>query len=319
MLQGLVENDGDGWQWFLDRLTSWLPGTQGLPAQAQSPPAGWLSGQAQVSDSLKPIQVTLDAAALLGKRTAEMHLALSSNKSLPAFAPEPLTREDLERDALRIEAQIKSSLEALKGKIAKLDDAASDRAGLLLSRRAVLMERARSITTVKSAGQGIRIHGDYHLGQILHIPASADGPEKSASTLGDFVALDFEGEPARPIEERRRKQSPLKDVVGMLRSFSYAAFSAIDRSLDARGDSDPSAAPSSLLGWAQLWQNAAASAFLSSYREAMADNESLLPPPADVQILLNAYLLEKALYELLYELNNRPAWIRIPIDSILTL
>jgi maltose alpha-D-glucosyltransferase/alpha-amylase len=105
----------------------------------------------------------------------------------------------------------------------------------------------------------------------------------------------------------------------MMRSFSYAAFSAINRSLAARGDNEPSAGTALLLEWAQLWQNAVAPAFLSSYREAMADNESLLPPPADVQILLDAYLLEKALYELLYELNNRPAWIRIPIDSILTL
>ena len=105
----------------------------------------------------------------------------------------------------------------------------------------------------------------------------------------------------------------------MLRSFSYAAFSAIDRSLAAGGDNEPSARPASLADWAQLWQNAAASAFLSSYKERMTDNESLLPPPHDAQILLNAYLLEKALYELLYELNNRPAWIRIPIDSILAL
>jgi maltose alpha-D-glucosyltransferase/alpha-amylase len=319
MLQGLVDNDGDGWEWFVNRLTSWLSSVAGLPAPAHSSPAEWLGGQVQVSDSLKLIQVTLDAAALLGKRTAEMHLALSSHKSLPAFVPESLTREDLERDAQRIEAQIKSSLEALKWKIAKLDDVASDRAGLLLSRRTVLMERARSVTSVTSAGQGIRVHGDYHLGQTLHIPASEDGPVKSGSGIGDFVILDFEGEPARSIEERRRKQSPLKDVVGMLRSFSYAAFSAIDRSLAGDGDNKPSTGPASLLEWAQLWQNAAASAFLSSYRERIADNESLLPPPADAQVLLNAYLLEKALYELLYELNNRPTWIRIPIDSILSL
>ena len=181
------------------------------------------------------------------------------------------------------------------------------------------MERARSVTSVTSAGQGIRVHGDYHLGQTLHIPASEDGPVKSGSGIGDFVILDFEGEPARSIEERRREQSPLKDVVGMLRSFSYAAFSAIDRSLAGDGDNKPSTGPASLLEWAQLWQNAAASAFLSSYRERIADNESLLPPPADAQVLLNAYLLEKALYELLYELNNRPTWIRIPIDSILSL
>jgi maltose alpha-D-glucosyltransferase/alpha-amylase len=103
----------------------------------------------------------------------------------------------------------------------------------------------------------------------------------------------------------------------MLRSFSYAAFSAIDRSL-AGGD-QPSADAAALTAWAQIWQNAVSTAFLAAYRQSMAANESLLPQPRDAQILLNAYLLEKALYELLYELDNRPAWVHIPINSILTL
>jgi maltose alpha-D-glucosyltransferase/alpha-amylase len=319
MLQGLVTNDGDGWQWFLDRLTSWLVSAQGLAAPEHSSQAGWLSNRVQVSESLKPIQVTLDAAALLGKRTAEMHLALGSNRSLPAFAPVSLAREDLARDAQRIEAQVKTAIEALKRKLPKLDDAASEGAGLLLSRRTALLERARSITSMRAAGQGIRIHGDYHLGQTLHIPASEKGTEQSGSDIGDFVLLDFEGEPARPIEERRRKQSPLKDVAGMLRSFSYAAFSAIDRAVSAGGENEPSVSAAALPEWAQMWQNAAATAFLSSYRECAAANESLLPAAPDAQILLDAYLLEKALYELQYELDNRPTWIRIPINGILAL
>ena len=319
MLQGLVANDGDGWRWFLDRLTSWLSSVEGLPAPEHSSAAGWLNDRVQVSDSLKPVQVTLDAAALLGKCTAEMHLALASDGILPAFAPVPFTREDLARDAQRIEAQVKSAIEALKRKLPKLDDAASERAGLLLSRRTMLMDRARSITSITSAGQGIRIHGDYHLGQTLHIPASEDGSEKSGSEIGDFVLLDFEGEPARPIEERRRKQSPLRDVAGMLRSFSYAAFSAIDRVIAAGSDNEVSASAAVLPEWAKLWQDAATAAFLSSYRECIAVRESLLPAPRDAQILLDAYLLEKALYELQYELDNRPTWIGIPINSILAM
>jgi maltose alpha-D-glucosyltransferase / alpha-amylase len=318
MLQGLVENDGDGWKWFLDALTNWLPSAASHPAPAHSAAPGWLSDPAPVPESLVPVKATLDATTLLGQRTAELHLALASNTSLPSFAPEPLTREDLERDARRIEAQIKKSVDALKVKLATLDDMASERAGLLLSRRTALIQRARSIMTVASAGQRIRIHGDYHLGQSLHVPASDNGVDESQPAIGDFVLLDFEGEPARPIEERRRKQSPLKDVVGMLRSFSYAAFSAIDRSVSA-GDDPPSADFAALAGWAQVWQNAACAAFLSSYRENMAANESLLPQPRDAQILLDAYLLEKALYELLYELDNRPTWVHIPINSILTL
>jgi maltose alpha-D-glucosyltransferase/alpha-amylase len=317
MLQGLVENDGDGWKWFLDALTGWLPTAASHPAPAQSPASGWLSDPPPIPEPLAPVKPTLDAAALLGKRTAELHLALASNTSLPAFAPEPLTHEDLMRDAQRIESQIKHSIDALKLRLPKLDDLASDRAGLLLSRRGELIQRARSIVTVASGGLRIRIHGDYHLGQTLHIPASFDGSGGSESAFGDFILLDFEGEPARPIEERRRKQSPLKDVVGMLRSFSYAAFSAIDRSL--AGGGQPSADAAALTAWAQIWQNAVSTAFLAAYRQSMAANESLLPQPRDAQILLNAYLLEKALYELLYELDNRPAWVHIPINSILTL
>jgi maltose alpha-D-glucosyltransferase / alpha-amylase len=319
ILQGLVDNDGDGWQWFLDRVTNWLSTKVGLSAPILAPSSGWLIERTQIPKSLEPVQATLYAAALLGQRTAELHLALSSNSSLPSFVPEPLSHKALERDAQRIEAQIKKAIEALKVKLPKLDDVASDNAGLLLSRRAELIRRARAIMTVSSAGLGIRIHGDYHLGQTLHIPAATSGDVKPDSSLGEFVILDFEGEPARPIEERRRKQSPLKDVVGMMRSFSYAAFSAIDQVLAASGGNDFSGDSNALVGWAQLWQNAATSQFLVSYRERIVVNPSLLPPPREAQILLDAYLLEKALYELLYELDNRPTWVRIPINSILTL
>ncbi len=323
MLQGLVANDGDGWQWFLDRLAGWLPDAVTSQAPPHLPVPGWLSDPAPVSESLKPVQETLDAAALLGKRTAELHLALASNSNLPAFAPEPLSHENLEHDARRIEAQVRTSIEALKLRLPKLDDIVSERAGLLLSRRTELIERARAIAGVASGGLSIRIHGDYHLGQTLHVPVSGNDSGGSESATGDFILLDFEGEPARPIEERRRKQSPLKDVVGMLRSFSYAAFSAVERSQASAGEYEPSADRGalvhSLTAWAQMWQNAAASAFLSSYRGAIAVNESLLPPARDAQILLDAYLLEKALYELLYEMDNRPTWVHIPINGILTL
>jgi maltose alpha-D-glucosyltransferase/alpha-amylase len=314
MLQELVDNDGDGWQWFLGKITPWLTGVAHLSAPPHSPAPGWLNEPAPVPDSLHSIQPTIDAAALLGKRTAELHLALASDSTFPSFAPEPLTREHLEREAQRIEAQIKASMEALKLRLPSFDDVDSDRAGLLLSRRPEFIERARSITAVASAGQAIRIHGDYHLGQTLHVPASG---RRSESDVGDFVVLDFEGEPARTIGERRRKQSPLRDVAGMMRSFSYAAFSAADRSL-ADVD-DPSAEPAGMNAWARLWQSAATTAFLSSYRQSIAADESLLPPPRDAAILLDAYLLEKAFYELLYELNNRPTWVRVPINSILTL
>jgi len=245
-----------------------------------------------------------------------MHLALSGQASLPAFAPEPMTRKDLAGEAERVEAQIKSTLDALKQKIPTLDEPASDTAGLLLSRRADLKARVRALAALAGGGQRIRIHGDYHLGQTLRTEA-ASGTEQAtpASSSGDFVILDFEGEPARPVEERRRKQSPLKDVAGMMRSFSYASFAALDRFVAATEIDDCSVAAS----WARLWQNSASAMFLWAYRDTIDAAPALLPVTKESQELLNFYLLEKALYELLYELNNRPAWLHIPMNGILAL
>jgi maltose alpha-D-glucosyltransferase / alpha-amylase len=318
LLQGLVQNLGDGWQWYLDELSGWLSAATQLSAPPHFIAPSWQSGREKIPEALELARSTLDAAALLGARTAELHLALSSSSALPEFIPEPLTGDDLAHDVERIESQIKTAFEALKFAFPSLDDATSDQAGLLLSRRAELIQRARSIQTVVSAGQRIRIHGDYHLGQTLRVAATGISSVAEKDQKEDFVLIDFEGEPSRPIEERRRKQSPLKDVVGMMRSFAYAAFSAVDRFI-AGGDHDPATDRAALIKWAQAWQAAATSQFLWSYREGMAANPGLLPPPAEAQALLDAYLLEKALYELLYELDSRPSWVWIPLNSILAL
>src|ERR1019366_8406582 len=150
----------------------------------------FLNERVLTPESLGAAKASLDAAALLGRRTAEMHIALGTSSDAEAFAAEPFTAEDLERDARRIEAQITTTLEALKSRLASLDDPTSDSVGLLLSRRLDLIARSRSITGSTAAGQRIRIHGDYHLGQTLRT--------HSNSAAGDFVLLDFEGEPARP-------------------------------------------------------------------------------------------------------------------------
>ncbi len=182
-----------------------------------------------------------------------------------------------------------------------LKDETSDDAATILSRRIELFSRAHAIAGSSVSGKAIRIHGDYHLGQVLR-------------AKNDFVLLDFEGEPARSLAERRRKQCPLKDVAGMLRSFSYAAWSGLDQHVQRHADSLQALEP-----WLRLWQNAVSTAFLRGYRSAFGERPDLLPEPEQAQALLNAYLLEKALYELLYELNNRPAWVRIPLAGILSL
>ena len=303
MLQGLVENEGDGWQWTLDELLHYYDDVASLPPP---PDLGIPRSIRMGEDSLarERIGPYLDAAALLGRRTAEMHLALATPSDNPAFSAEPFTTEDLTADASRIETQLSLSLEALKSSVSQLTGVGADSAVLVLSRHDDLFSRARAIASASPAdfGKRIRIHGDYHLGQVLR-------------TRGDYTILDFEGEPARTLAQRRAKQSPLKDVAGMLRSFSYAAYAALNDSAQSRPDE-----AKNLELWAGLWHNAVSIEFLRAYRIAIeATNPYLIPQPAQAQLLLNGYLLEKALYELLYELDNRQAWVRIPLAGILTL
>ncbi len=302
MLQGLVSNEGDGWAWTLEELSRYYESVASCPPPKDQGRLPRFGDEGTVPEEAKDrAGFYLNAAALLGQRTAEMHLAMATETDDEAFAAEAFTAEDLAVDAKRIDAQVTLTLNALKAGMQAMKDLTADDAATILSRRIELFSRAHAITTGAATGKRIRIHGDYHLGQILR-------------SKNDFVILDFEGEPARTLEERRRKQCPLKDVAGMLRSFSYAAYSGLDQYAQRHPDSARSLEP-----WAKLWQNAVSTAFLLAYRETMAAKPGLLPETAQAESLLNAYLLEKALYELLYELNNRPGWVRIPLAGILGL
>ncbi len=308
MLQGLVTNEGDGWEWFLGQLASFFEAAASLPPPIEIPAASFL-GEVTVPRELHDFAgPSLEAAALLGRRTAEMHLALATPTRDTAFCAEPFTPEDLNRDSLRIQEQIMSAMEALKAKFTSLPDEIIGEAAILLSKRRELLDRARNLATGDAGGKRIRIHGDYHLGQTLRV--AGEGPDG-----GDFVLLDFEGEPARPLSERRRKQSPLRDVAGMIRSFSYAAQSALAQFLMVQ----EVGSELNLRIWARLWENAACAEFLRTYRVIVSADATLLPAPERAEALFSAYVLEKALYELLYELNNRPAWLRIPVAGILSM
>jgi maltose alpha-D-glucosyltransferase/alpha-amylase len=307
MLQGLVANEGDGWEWFLDQLAQFFEQIAELPPPVELPVPTFLANAHVPQQLRETAETTLAAAALLGQRSAEMHLALATPTADPAFAAEPFSAEDLKRDSIRIQDQITSAVEALKTKFVTLPDEVTGDAAVLLTRRRELLDRARTLASGEPGGKRIRIHGDYHLGQTLRT--------RGHNQEGDFVLLDFEGEPARPLSERRRKQSPLRDVAGMVRSFSYAAHSALTQHLVVR----ESASVIDLRAWARLWENAASAEFLRAYRTTIAADPSLLPPPQRAQALFASYLLEKALYELLYELNNRPAWLQIPIAGILAI
>jgi maltose alpha-D-glucosyltransferase / alpha-amylase len=305
MLQGLVENEGDGWQWTLDELSRYYDSVATLPAPQDLGPLPTLSSENEASSLAREhAALYLDAAALLGRRTAEMHIALATPTHNPDFLAESFTTADLVADADRIDAQLTLTLGALKRSMSHLTETTADNAALVLSRRIELFARARAIAsaTPADAGERIRVHGDYHLGQVLR-------------SRGDFVILDFEGEPARSLTARRAKQSPIKDVAGVLRSFSYAAYSALNAFAQRRPDDAKNLEP-----WATLWQNAVSTEFLRAYQFTINATDPTLVPRADQsQLLLNAYLLEKSLYELLYELDNRPTWVRIPLAGILTL
>ena len=158
-----------------------------------------------------------------------------------------------------------------------------------------------SLLKGKISATRIRCHGDYHLGQVLY-------------TGKDFMILDFEGEPARPLSERRMKRSPFRDVAGMLRSFQYAAYARLYDEAQA-GVLPPGALPA-LASWALDWERWVSAAFLRAYLDR-AWGTSFVPPSRDeIAALMDIYLMEKAVYELAYELNNRPGWVRIPLQGI---
>jgi maltose alpha-D-glucosyltransferase/alpha-amylase len=306
MLQGLVSNEGDGWQWTLEELDRYYEAsaaenfTQGVIPDG---PASLLQlSQASETDFAREhVGTYLDAAALLGRRTAEMHLALASPTHDPAFMPEPMNSKDI--DLLRDEliAHASSAFDALKANVAGLPDGVLERAGLVLSRRTLVLDRFRQLAAGEIHALRTRIHGDYHLGQVLR-------------SKGDFVILDFEGEPARSLAERRTKQSPLKDVAGMLRSFSYAAFSALMKYSTRRPEDFQRLEP-----WAHLWEQSVSSAFLRTYCGYARGVEVVPSEPLMFEQLLEAYVIDKAFYELVYELNNRPSWVMIPLTGILSL
>jgi maltose alpha-D-glucosyltransferase/alpha-amylase len=297
LLQGLVQNEGDGWQWTLEELERYYEATA-IRARSATAPTPQLA--AARPEAREHAGAYLDAAVALGRRTGEMHLALASGKEA-AFAPLIPGPDDLDQLREQMGAHAARAFDALKNNLSRLPEDAIEAAGLALSRRGALLSRLRRIGNLRAMGQWTRIHGDYHLGQVLR-------------TRSDFVILDFEGEPARSLEERRAKHSPLKDVAGMLRSFSYAAYAALAKYTSRRPEDF-----GQLEDWARSWEASVSAEFLRAYREAVAGSPVVPAEPQDFDAVLEIYMLDKALYELVYELNNRPAWIRIPLHGILSL
>jgi trehalose synthase-fused probable maltokinase len=304
--QKFVPNRGDAWRFTLESLERFWEDVANASSLPPSRPAATahpvLAEEADVLPNARAvIGHYLDKVELLGTRTAQLHLALASGSADRAFAPESFNPSFLSDTAGSAEALAARNFGLLRNRLGGLSQEARARASAILDRETEVLEKFRKLPEAANMGMRIRIHGDYHLGQVLF-------------TGSDFMIIDFEGEPARPLAERRVKRSALQDVAGMLRSFHYAAFAQ----LFATGAEAHARAQGAerFFAWAERWYAWAASRFLNSYFE-MAQSGSFLPPGrSEISAVLQFHLLEKAVYELGYELNNRPSWVGIPLAGI---
>jgi trehalose synthase-fused probable maltokinase len=294
ILQQFVPNEGDAWSYTLRALEEFYKAAaqqsgDGVPQYLE------VNVPEFARASVEPY---LSAAELLGRRTAEMHLALASEPRDPAFVPEPFTMEfqrNLEQSIVSLMARV---FVLLRGKVSTLPEDWREKAANLAARENEIAGRFRAALCMPIRAMRTRIHGDYHLGQVLR-------------TGSDFVIIDFEGEPARAISERRIKRSPLQDVAGMLRSFHYAAFAPL------LGENKIQAEDAQRMSiWAESWNTWVADRYLRKYFETAGAASYLPQSQQEIQTVLELHLLEKAIYELGYELNNRPTWVGIPLQGI---
>jgi len=278
LVQSYIANQGDGWEYTLGYLERHL---ESLRASDSAPePAPLAHGG------------YLELAGTLGRRTAEMHQALALRSGDPAFDPEAMVPSDVDGLRERAQREIGETLELLRSRMGALPEPVQLEARALLARAQALGDLIARAPVRVEGGLRTRYHGDYHLGQVL-------------VSANDFLIIDFEGEPARSFEERRAKGSALRDVAGMLRSFNYARWAALRRV--ARS----SAEVERLMPVAVAWETAARGAFLDGYSAALGGALPLDPG------LLGLLELEKALYELRYELNNRLDWAQVPLQGLL--
>ncbi|MFU8895153.1 MAG: maltose alpha-D-glucosyltransferase [Gammaproteobacteria bacterium] len=243
----------------------------------------------------------LALAARLGQRIAELHRAFARPTDDAAFVPEAVTRADLDAWTEQALNQSRAALAAVRRVRETLAGSAAEQADALLEQAEPLAARIRAAGKISADLIKTRLHGDLHLGQVLVVER-------------DFHIIDFEGEPARTLEERRQKTSALRDVAGMMRSFDYAAWSAAAKLTERWPD-----AAARLHAEAQAWRDAAVAQFLAGYRQHLGDCGVWPADEADSVRLLELFLLEKACYEVAYEAANRPQWLGIPLAGILAL
>ncbi|HZB92507.1 MAG TPA: maltose alpha-D-glucosyltransferase [Stellaceae bacterium] len=298
VLFAYLRNQGSAWTQALNYLTRYLD--EGLLMTPREPRPAEASAPLTPEATAHPIY--LELAAQLGLRTAELHRALCPDFDVePAFVPEPITPADLAQWRERATLAACTMLDSLARRRDTLPPSARGLAERLLERREMLLARYAELLPHSLDALKTRFHGDYHLGQVLVIQ-------------NDFSIIDFEGEPLRLPAERREKSSPLRDVAGMLRSYAYAATTAVRQMSDIQ----PAALPV-LQAHAEEWCRQVTAAFLERYLGAMAGVPSLPADAAAGQALIEFFTLEKAVYEIDYELAQRPQWIALPLSGVLAL
>ena len=304
VLQDFVPNQGDAWLYARNELDRYFERASVQQAIPQLPNASILD--LVYSDGPNPLSsrmigAFLEAARLLGRRVAELHLALATSTDDTNFAPEAFTPFWHRSVYQSLRNLANQNLRLLRSQLAVLHPEDRPRAERLLAHPEWIDGRFDTFLRRRLSSMRIRCHGDLHLGQVLY-------------TGNDFFIIDFEGEPARPLAERRRKRSATRDLAGMIRSFDYAASGML---LEMVRAGSPAAQDfSSMRRWAALWQRWTSASFLKEYL-AVAGTAPFTPQDREeLQVLLDAFVLEKAIYELGYELNNRPAWAGIPLRGI---
>ena len=302
VLQNYIVHEANGWQYSMDHLGLFFE--RALATHTDVPVAP-LSPRAKEDPLIAELSGGyLEMMRLLGRRTAEMHAALASRPEDPEFGVEPFT--DFYRHSLfhGMIGRAMRGFEELRGRLSGMADDARAEAERVLARSADVQARFQALRETRIPVTRTRIHGDFHLGQVLF-------------TGKDFVIIDFEGDPNRPAGERRIKRSPMRDVASMLRSFHYLAHSALFGQVP--GVVPRKEAAASVQGWAEFWSRSVGTAFLNAYLDTAGQATFVPQSPDNLRVLLGAYLLERAFMELGHDLRHRPDWIRIPIHGILEI
>jgi maltose alpha-D-glucosyltransferase/alpha-amylase len=310
VLSAFVPGCKNAWDDTLDTLSRFYERIQTLPeASRQARPLSGTSilrlARAGLSEADQDLIGTyLEHARQIGRLTAALHLALASEPADPDFAPEPFTPHS-QRGVFQSMANLaRRNLQLLGGRLKRLPAELQAPAQAVLGRASRILEKFRALCQRDLRMVRIRVHGNYHLGQVLH-------------TGKGFWIVGFEGAPAAALSERRLKRSPLCDLADMIRSFHYAAHVAL-RKQGAQGMLQP-AQQAALAAWARFWSLCVGAAFFAAYRQSAGAAAFLPAEDADLEVVMEAYLLRRAVYELGYDLEHRPDWVGISLQGLLEL